>query len=1041
MSRSLIAPRCRRIFACLLLFIGIFAVVYQLASGEMKDSTTASEAQKLLYPCGLGLLLGGLSALWLGIRLKLMDTGAPVGRLFFPMLSALLAFIGMGLAYIWVGMWPVGSKTGMIVDMHHQYAPLLAELRDTLLHGDSLLYTFDVGLGASYLPLFGYYLASPFNLLLLLFPENLLPEALLVITLLKNMLTAALFCAAVQYIYGKRSYAAVAVSLMYSMMMYLIAYSWNIMWLDCVMMLPLVVLGFEKLMREGKYLTYVLSLGYTLYANYYIGFMVCLFLTLYYVAFCLRRKRSMAELAGGFLRFALGSLAGGMLAMVILVPVVMALGQTSAAGGDFRDFAANFSMFDLIGQHLYSVKPTIRSGNLPNVYCGILAVLLVPVFATTKAIPARRRAAYLGLLGLLGLSMVINNFDLLWHGLHSPNDLPYRFSFIYCFFLLLIAYETLLHVRELTVRQIVGSCGAFLLYLVVEEKFGGDAYTFDTLYLSLAIALGYSLLLVLATRRRVLKEASYALILMAVVAEMVTGASAGFTKLNAQEYFTAHEHYVDNDITKATRQAVAAMERLGDSATDNGFYRLEFLPRRTSVDTALFDYNGITVFASSNSYNETRMMGGLGYAVNGVNSHLFRYFVPASDSLLGIRYIAMTDAYTPSPYLEKKDTVTVGSQSYTVYENTLALPLGYMIRPEAKLWNYSYYSPFVSQNSLLSAMTGNSGDVFRLQQIRAQDSSATVTGTYAFSMQKGQTATYVSTAQSDGRVYVHVDCRAAKSISVRVRRSDPTRIDPSTGEPMTDSTDWSVTTYEPYIVDAGDLKAGDTVSVTVHTENACSGNIYVAQLDGEALERDLETLRAGGMKVTTFTDTKIEGTVRAESAGVLFTSVPFDEGWTVTVDGKRVETYAIGDAMLAFDVEAGEHTVTMTFCPKGLWLGIGLTVGGILLLVLLCHARTLRTFTETGETLPFELPEDDETEEAAEDTPRPDPSTEAVPLADFTPQPKEAPSAPETEDPMRQASPTLEQLLADVVSESRTEAPENPGASDTPQKPQGEETP
>lgn len=134
--------------------------------------------------------------------------------------------------------------------------------------------------------------------------------------------------------------------------------------------------------------------------------------------------------------------------MALLIPVYLGLQKTSAAGASLPELKANFPFFDLLGQHLFETTPTIRSGNLPNVYCGLLPVLLVPLFATTKAIPLRRRLSYLGLLGVMAFSFTLNQWDLIWHGLHSPNDLPYRFSFLYSFVLLLIAYEMLLHLKE-----------------------------------------------------------------------------------------------------------------------------------------------------------------------------------------------------------------------------------------------------------------------------------------------------------------------------------------------------------------------------------------------------------------------------------------------------------------------------------------------------------------------------------------------------------------------------------------------------------------
>lgn len=165
---------------------------------------------------------------------------------------------------------------------------------------------------------------------------------------------------------------------------------------------------------------------------------------------------------------------------------------------------------------------------------------------------------------------------------------------------------------------------AILTYLVIEERFGDDAYGFDSIYISLLLALIYAVIAVLVSRGKLYWRPATCLLLLVVTAEMVFNGGAVFQTLNNEEYFTKRADYVDNDNTRAIQKGVDRMKELGVAAADGAFYRMEFLPRRTCVDTALFDYRGMTVFASSNPYNLTKYMGGIGYAVNGVNSHLYR---------------------------------------------------------------------------------------------------------------------------------------------------------------------------------------------------------------------------------------------------------------------------------------------------------------------------------------------------------------------------------------------------------------------------------
>ncbi len=913
-------------YAGIAVFFGaICYAIYEL-SRNLEQLTTAG--QKRIYPIVFAIVIASLATLWLAKQLGFLSTDEEeeaYTNSYFPVFTGLLALVCMVLCYSFLGVWPVGTKSVMLVDMHHQYAPLLAQMRDTILNGQSLLYSFDLGMGASYLPLIGYYCASPFNLILLLFPENLLTEAILVITLLKNALIAAFFALCLQYTYKQKSYAISAVSIMFSMMMYMIAYSWNIMWLDVIMVLPLIVMGFEQMMREKKFLLYTISLAYALFVNYYIAFMVCVFMVLYFLVYTFREKHESRDVAIGFLRFGGYSALAAALAALLLVPVAMSLGVTSASDGGFSaSWGTNFDLFDLLGRHLYDVKPTIRSGNLPNIYCGVFSILLLPLFATTKTIPARRRAAMGGLLAVMAVSLCVNNFDLLWHGLHSPNDLPYRFSFLYCFVLLLIAYETLMHIEDIRPKQLVCSLIGIAVYLVLEEKFGNEEYAFASLYISFGLIALYALVTFMISQKKLLKDAGMILLLVVVVAEMVTATNKTLVKLNSNEYFTNHADYVDNDTTKALQSAVDQMEAFGDSETDNGFYRVEFLPRRTCADTALYDYNGITIFASSNPYENTRFMGSLGYAVNGVNSYLYRYFVPVGDSLFGIRYVAMNSEYKAPPQLRERQRVTLGSATYTIYENPDALSVGYFVDSAAKQWAYNYYNAYQSNNTFMTAITGDQHDVYDCLQVEATG-SASVSDKSGISMSEG-TATFNVPVTQPGRLYIYVDCRAAKSISVAANYG-------AAGENSSDS--WTITPHEPCIIDAGAVVEGDSASVTLNSETSCGGSIFAMILNEEVYQRQMSILKENQMKVDTFTDTKVSGTLSAPRNGAVMTSIVYDKGWTVKVDGKKVDTFAIANSMLSFDVAPGDHTVTMTFFPVGLTYGIVLFGVGVLVLVLL----------------------------------------------------------------------------------------------------------
>lgn len=845
---------------------------------------------------------------------------------FCPLMAAGLSLCLLMLGYIYIGVWPLGDKSVMIVDLHHQYAPLHSELRSLLLHGGNFTYSFHIGLGANFIPTFSYYLASPFNWLLVLAPERYLPDMILLIILLKNALAAGAAAACVQYLTRRRTADVIAIAILYALMSYMLAYSWNIMWLDVVALTPLVVLAMERLLDGHSGVAYVLLLALALFVNYYIGFMLCIFLVLYFVVWTLREARTGRVIGRGFCRFAIGSLLGGGLAATLLVPTAFALMRTSAAGGGVPEFETNFPLFDLLGRLYTGATPTIRSGNLPNIYCGVVTVLLLPIYFSQRSIPLRRRLTYGGLLAVLCVSCTVNQWDLLWHGLHSPNDLPYRFSFLLSFACLLIAAQTLSHWNGITAKQILFSLAGSALYLVVWEKFGGEnAPDPFWLYINLLLLAVYAGIL-LFTVRGLSRRAGAGLLLVIVTAELLIGNGTTLSALNRNEYYTAHDDYMDNDKTAATDMAVRRTEEIAE-ADGQVFYRMEYLPRDTCMDTALHHYNGITTFASSNPYQTTLFMGDLGYAINGVNSYLYNSFVAPCDALFGIRYVILDVELENHPQLKLRDKVAVRAQVRYIYENTASLPVGYYVPATITQYSGTDYAPFWNQNRLYAAMTGeNDAEVYRDVVTESASDYSSISGSAFTKSAEENTAIYTARITEKGQYFCYVDCRAADNITVETRDVSES--------PMNT---WSVTPYEPYIIDCGTLSSEESVCISINGKDMLTGNIYVVRLDTEETDKYIGTLAENGLHITEAAATRLAGTVTAPADGALYLSIPYDTGWTVVVDGEKANTFALdatvdGDdgALLCADLSAGTHDVELRYRAPGQWLGIGIAAVSVI---------------------------------------------------------------------------------------------------------------
>ena len=226
---------------------------------------------------------------------------------------------------------------------------------------------------------------------------------------------------------------------------------------------------------------------------------------------------------------------------------------------------------------------------------------------------------------------------------------------------------------------------------------------------------------------------------------------------------------------------------------------------------------------------------------------------------------------------------------------------------------------------------------------------------------------------------------------------------------------WSMAPYEPYIIDAGHMQAGDTLQFSLTNNTVCGGNIYVVRLNDDVYEQQMATLAAHQMDVTTYTDTRIEGTLTAPNDGAVFTSITYDAGWTVLVDGQKVETYPIGNAMLSFDVTAGEHTVTMTFFPRGFAIGLALSVLGLILLIAILwglkHPERVKALTRRRSR----------SDEAAEPTEEPTEEPTAGSAVEqmekwLDEQAEETPEEPADEAPEEPAEDNIEAILDEVLS-------------------------
>ncbi len=924
-------------WAFVLIYAGIFAHVFviSLLVCQSKDLSTP-------YSFTMSFVLGCLSLLifrtWLNdTDRRLKPPSDKKSTKVYVLLGGLLAFSAIILVYLNLGVYPFGDRSVLIIDMHHQYVAFFSSLREKtfgIFSGDSFFYSSHVGLGSGYISLFAYYLSSPFNLLIMLFPRELLTEAIALITILKIGCAGLTFSAFARGMTKRNDFSISVMSAAYALMMYMLAYSWDVMWLDSIILLPLIIYGLHIWLENKNPVLYIISLAGAIITNYYIAFMICVFVVFYFFAHIIIHSKGwrVRDYISRTLRFAWASLLGGGISAFLLFPTAIYLQYTSGADDVFaRDISTYFDLFDLFGRAMYSSSPSIRGDALPNIYCSVLAVLLIVIFFLCKAISLRKKIAY-GLLLLTFVEFASINFTyFLMHGMHFPNDLPHRFAFLITFAMLLMAVEVISKLHAVTAKDVGIALFICIGGLALTEIIGNEEPTVTLIYTSLTFLVIYSEILFLATKKKLRRSLAFVLLISVVFIEMVSNGIVTVTTMRDTEVYTKRADFTDD--YEIISESVNFVEDL-----NTPHYRMELLPRKTCNDPSLFGYSGLTVFASSNDQSVITLMGAMGYANNGVNSHMYNSFVPVSDSILNLRYLVHTNNFSHAQ-LNNIATVEAGDDIRYVYENPYVLSRGFVTDDDILFdWNYTSNNPFEVQNTFVTAAS-DAPEVYKMHYPTVENAipvNSTVSfdktffhvtpngaGDASFTAVIPITATDLISGSDASfatrQYYVYIDCRAADSISV------------SAG-----SNSFSSSPNEPYIIDLGSLSAGNSINVTINTSMECVGNIFVASMTHGSFSEAIDALSENQLVISSYSESAFSGTADVSEGGVMFTSIPYDKGWKVTVDGHETETFKLGDALLGFNIASGEHSVKFEYTPSGMTAGVIVSILSLLFFAAVC---------------------------------------------------------------------------------------------------------
>ncbi len=470
-------------------------------------------------------------------------------------LSFFVPIVILCAAYYNIGVFIGGENTILAMDMQAQYMPFYASLNYLGSNDNSLYLNMSGALGNNYWGSFAYYLMSPLVWITMLLPLDELPDLIYVITLLKIGSCGVCFC--LYLLQSKKDeqnkFYIFMLSCCYALMSYNIAYSINLMWLDGVMMLPIVLIGVDRMIRENNPCVLIVSTAISMILCYYISFMSALFVFFYLLIRCdeeggINKKKLVGSI--------ISALLGVGISMPVVLPGVMAMSQGKIIE-EYADTQTQFIQYnplDVLKQLTSGRYDTVYNNGLPFLFCGSITLFFVFFFFLDIEIRRRTKLLYGMLLAFYITAMCLSPLDKILHGFRDTACFEVRYSYVVSCLLLILSYK--------------GSC-------YVTNKLRKYKVPTWTQYIVGVI----------------------------IILELFMNSSIITSEMMVELHYSPQNEY--NRVLKTKQSLLSYIE-------DDDFYRVSDNTGYTHNDGAWLGYNGIGYFSSCYNYKLMNYLGALG---------------------------------------------------------------------------------------------------------------------------------------------------------------------------------------------------------------------------------------------------------------------------------------------------------------------------------------------------------------------------------------------------------------------------------------------
>ena len=797
-------------------------------------------------------------------------------------ITMVLAFVVpvviMAFAFLQVQVCPGGKFTLFVYDLAAQFSPVIASMRYLFNSENSLFLSFFGALGNSAFLNYASYVLDPTMWITIAFPLERLSDAIYFITLFKMGLCGVSL--SIYLFFGSREkkypFVIVILSTCYALMSYNVMYSQCLLWFNVVALAPVVLLGIERIIEGKKGFIYILGMTLSLFYNYQMAYMIGIFGIMYLIW---RMTQDPGKLKMTTGRFVFCNILCGGLFLPVFIPVIFNV--LNGRMKTYNSMAGRFLYYPIwneIKQFMSCQYDTIASGGLPLLFCGTFIPILALCALLLPVRPFRTRLISACIVVFFLASFCIVPLNQFWHGFNEPNAFPARYSFLFCLFLIILAYQTVCFIFE---KKDINGIGMYILC---------------------GIAM--------------------------IIACMELFLNAGFilTSLNLEMGYGIDVSY---------QRQITNMRDALDHIEDDDFYRIGRDLPYSFNDGMLMGYNGIGYFSSMFERNTMDFIGQLGYSQF---EHTVRDVggTPLAESLLGVRYKLLREpglfGYYESVY---------HNNIYDLQYNKDALPLGFLMKykgfdpnsDEELAKGVNEHNSFVYQEYILSELSGKRVHAFEnidysIEEVESDDFARRVRMKFT-AKDSRPVWIYCSDEHGGGRFAVPDDFDKISSSDQEFPETSGTS-QTSSGEseeeePVGAFLEVNGNTRFPFVdristmcIYLGTFEEGEEVEVEAGCVSAFD-DPWIAYYNEDECVDALSTIKETGFVVTEHRNGVVRGHINVRDENDLMVmTLPYMRGYRVKVDGISTDYGAYRNTLFALKMEPGEHTVEISFVPYGL---------------------------------------------------------------------------------------------------------------------------